>query len=161
MPLLPCIDSVTCPPPVLGPQHHLRKTGSSFPGPLAPHPHPSPRCLFPKHQTLGLSSSPNPNSLLTPLGSPKLYLDAPLQAWVPSPQPGCEESLCWIPLALSPLHMAYRAPPCPSWSWVFFFFLVLRVLSQGRAWPEASFVCLALCHEPQSGLTSLPLLGFC
>ena len=26
---------------------------------------------------------------------------------------------------------------------------------------EASFVCLALCHEPQSGLTSLPLLGFC
>lgn len=43
----------------------------------------------------------------------------------------------------------------------FFFFLVLRVLSQGREWPEASFVCLALCQEPQSGLTSLPLLGFC
>ena len=43
----------------------------------------------------------------------------------------------------------------------FFFFSVLRVLSQGREWPEASFVCLALCHEPQSGLTSLPLLGFC
>ena len=43
----------------------------------------------------------------------------------------------------------------------FFFFLVLRVLSQGREWPETSFVCLALCHEPQSGLTSLPLPGFC
>lgn len=52
--------------------------------------------------------------------------------------------------------------PCaPAGAGVFFFFSVLRVLSQGREWPEASFVCLALCHEPQSGLTSLPLLGFC
>lgn len=55
-----------------------------------------------------------------------------------------------------------RLPRAPAGAgFFFFFFLVLRVLSQGREWPEASFVCLALCQEPQSGLTSLPLLGFC
>lgn len=141
---------------MLAPQHHLQEDQSSF---LAPSPHPDAYSLNTRH----CPALPQIQTLpLTPSGLPQNSTCCSIAGRGPlPPQPGSEESLCWVPLVLESLHMVVSLSGflCLSWSWVvFFFFSGFEGVESGRS--GLAFVCLVLCQELPASAHLLPLLGF-
>lgn len=121
---------------------------------------------FPKQRTPGFSSSRSlfsgchtPWGLTPTPGSPKTLPCCPTVGPGPLPSPWLGGStMLNSTCSQSPFYLASNSIglPAPQLKP----FSCWRALSQGREGPAASFSCLALCPEGQSGLTSLwPLAG--